>query len=296
MRIGYACINTTFECLACGTFKIASYSPELLQQTVSSNLDCLEQILEFNRVHGLLFFRISSDLVPFASHPVCDVNWCKLFGDRLSKIGHFVREHGMRIAMHPDQFTVLNAVDEEISDRSAKELEYHACLLDAFGLDATHRIQIHVGGAYGGKESAIRRFIERYCKLPEPVRSRLVIENDDRLFTVSDCLAIHRETGIPVVFDLLHHAVNSDDTTCREVFSRFASTWSAGCGPPVVDYSTQEPGKRIGAHASTLDAQHFCGFLKKTEDCGDFDVMCEIKDKEASALKALRLARQCQRV
>ena len=121
MKIGYPCLNRTIGCTPGHTFRLASYSAERLIEAVHWNLDCLERILEFNRDNGLLFLRITSDLVPFASHPVCTFPWQREFAPRFAVLGAFMRRHGMRISMHPDQFTLLNSLKEEIFKRSYKE-------------------------------------------------------------------------------------------------------------------------------------------------------------------------------
>jgi len=202
MRIGYPCINRTLECRGNRTFRLKSYSEERLIETVAGNLDCLLCILEFNVEHGLLFFRITSDLVPFASHPVCRVDWGEHFRRELGRIGRFINKHKIRISMHPDQFTLINSLKDEIFERSRRELLYHARVLDRLGLNRTAKIQIHVGGVYGDKPAAIRRFIARYQTLEEEIRRRLVIENDDISYTLADCLEISAATGIPVLFDV----------------------------------------------------------------------------------------------
>jgi UV DNA damage endonuclease len=173
-----------------------------MARTVESNLACLLETLEFNRKHELFFFRISSDLIPFASHPVCEFPWQKVHKKTFREIGDFIKKHQMRVSMHPDQFILINSLDKEIFQRSVKELLYHAEVLDLSGVDETAKIQIHVGGVYGNKGQGIKRFIERYKRLADRIKRRLVIENDDRLYNVEDCLEIHEEIKIPVVFDV----------------------------------------------------------------------------------------------
>jgi UV DNA damage endonuclease len=188
--------------------------------------------------------------------------------------------------MHPDQFTLINSLDEEIFARSVKELMYHAHVLDLLtAADTTHKVQIHVGGVYDDKEESIVRFIARYKMLPLKIRKRLVIENDERSYGASDCLTIHDRIGVPVVFDALHHRIKNEGESLRDVFMKTCSTWKKGDGMPIVDYSTQDRKKRPGSHAATIDPGEFRNFLTEVRRL-DFDVMFEIKDKERSALKA----------
>jgi UV DNA damage endonuclease len=296
MRIGYPCINRTIGCKGNHTFRLQSYSEARLIATVADNLACLQQILAFNLRHGLLFFRITSDLVPFASHPVNQFDWQSYFQPHFREIGQFIAEHGIRISMHPDQFTLINSLDIAVFERSVKELEYHAEVLDLLGLDTSAKLQIHVGGIYGDKAKSMQRFVERFERLDERIRSRLVIENDDRLYTLRDCLRIHAETGIPVLFDLFHHEVNSSGESIHEALKLVSRTWSEEDGVPMIDYSSQEPGERARKHAETIDLAHFKRFLKTLNDLGfEGDIMLELKDKEKSAVKALAVLKAMYR-
>ncbi len=295
MRIGYPCINRTVGCTTNRTFRLASYSGERLFATVEENLACLERVLAWNLEHGLLFFRISSDLVPFASHPVCSAPWQEAFDERFAAIGMMIREHGMRISMHPDQFNLLNAQDPAIVERTIAELSYHADVLDLLGLGPDAKIQLHVGGVYGDREASIRRFIDVHGRLAHPIRRRLVIENDDGRYSIDDCLRIGDEAGFPVLFDRFHHEVYGTDGPIGEVLDRVAETWRPADGVPMADYSTQAPGRRRGAHAESIDPAAFAGFL--LESLGhDLDIMLEIKDKEKSALVALEAAQSDPRL
>lgn len=300
MKIGYPCINQSLSCRSSRTFRLRSYTDERLHATVEGNLSCLGEILRYNVAHGILFFRITSDLIPFASHPVCTADWQEDFREEFAAIGTYIRDHRMRISMHPDQFIVLNAQDPDVLRRSIAELAYHAEVLDLLGLDRTAKIQLHVGGVYRDREESIVRFIDRYLSLEEPVLRRLVIENDDRRYTARECLRIHEETGIPVIFDTLHHRVlhGDVDEPAAEVFAEVAATWRAKDGLPMVDYSTQDPDGRPGKHAATIDIDDFLRFTGDIRPL-DADIMLEIKDKETSALRAvsalegdIRLARR----
>lgn len=257
---------------------------------MGNNLECLEQVLEYNRAHGILFFRISSDLVPFASHPVCRVHWRKHFSTAFRRIGAFIQKHRMRVSMHPDQFIVLNSPDTAVYRRSVSELRYHAEVLDALELDPSAKIQLHAGGVYGDRERSIKRFVKRWHALEPRIRKRLVIENDERSYGAADCLAIHRDTGVPVLFDFFHHSILGGGLPVKKAFHLCAKTWSRGDGIPMTDYSSQNPGARPGSHAVSIDCRDFKKTVRATAPV-DHDIMLEIKDKETSALRAVKAIR-----
>jgi len=287
MKIGYPCINRSVKCRGNRTFRLASYSPERFIDVSTGNLDCLAQILRYNVASGILFFRISSDIIPFASHPVLDVPWQERLAPQLEEIGNYIRANRIRISMHPDQFVVINSTRSDVVERSVRELEYHADLLGLLGLGQDARIQIHVGGVYGDRQGAMDRFISSYCELlDDRVKLHLSIENDDRCYCLADCLEISRKTGIPVIFDNFHHSLLNRGEPVAEAMASAAATWKGDCGLPMVDYSSQEPGQRPGTHAGTMDTDDFSTFVRECSEL-DFDIMLEIKDKEMSALRAI---------
>jgi UV DNA damage endonuclease len=289
LKIGYPCVNRSIGCSSSHTFRLASYSEATLRKSVKANLCCLERALKYNADHGIFFFRITSDLVPFASHPVCKLNWQSEFRDAFASLGELIRRNSMRISMHPDQFVLINARDRATFSRSVSELEYHVDLLDLLGLDHTAKVQIHVGGVYGDRSGSMARFTKRYLCLEERIRDRLALENDDINYSLEECLSISHETGIPVIFDAFHHQINGDGKGIRDCLGRCKETWAVEDGLPMVDYSSQEKGERRGKHSRSLDRALFAGFLKESHPF-DIDVMLEIKDKEASALVALAIA------
>jgi len=289
MRIGYPCINRSIGCTPSHTFRLASYSDERLRATVQANLSCLRSILEYNVRQGMFFFRITSDMIPFASHPICRFPWQEQFFDEFQGLGEYSKKHRFRISMHPDQFVLLNTPNKDVLRRSIDELVYHVRILDLMGLDRSAKIQLHVGGVYGNKVESMERFIHVYDRLDDSIRQRLVIENDERLYAVSDCLAIHQRTGVPVLFDRFHHAIKNQKETVKDLLPALKKTWKSADGIPMIDYSSQQPGKRVGAHTEHIDTADFARFLAETSPM-DCDIMLEIKDKEKSALAALDVA------
>ena len=130
MNIGYPCSNLGIGCSPSRTFRLASYSPERLIATVHQNLDCLEIILQWNEAHDIRYFRISSDTVPFASHPVMTVDWRSEFASRFADLGRFIRDHEMRVNCHPGQYILLNSPRPDVVERSVAELDYTAAMFE----------------------------------------------------------------------------------------------------------------------------------------------------------------------
>jgi UV DNA damage endonuclease len=288
MKIGYPCINNSIDCTANSTFRLRNYSEGNLKEKIKNNLSCLNKILEYNLKHNLLFFRISSDLIPFASHPICTFNWQNEYKNELKKIGEFIKKNNIRISMHPDQFVLINALNQAIVEKSIKELEYHCNVLDSMGLDSSAKIQIHVGGVYGDKKSAIERFITNYLTLPDMVKKRLTIENDERLYSLKDCLYINSKIGIPIIFDSFHHECFNNGEDIRKAIMLAKNTWKKKDGILMLDYSSQKSNSRIGSHTESINLKLFQKFILDTKGL-DFDIMLEIKDKEKSALKAVKV-------
>lgn len=294
MKIGYPCINWTIDCKSDRTFRLKSYSEKRLIDTARNNLDCLLRILMFNVNHDILFFRITSELIPFASHPICQFDWLAYFGDEFEEIGAYIGEHHIRISMHPGQFTILNSPVSDVLENTTKELKYHAEVIDAMRLDTSAKIQIHIGGVYGDKEKSIHRFVEQYNTLDDAIKRRLVVENDDRSYMLSDCLRIYNETGVPILIDVLHHELNNSGEGIADAMARVSKTWDDKDGIPMVDYSYHKSSVLKVSHTDSIDLAHFELFLIETEPF-NFDIMLEIKDKETSALKAVQLAKNDER-
>ncbi len=296
MRIGYPCINLTVKNQYPSTFRLKSYSERRFNETVKNNLNHLLSILNFNRINKIYFFRISSDIIPFASHPICDIEWNETFKVELKEIGDFISKNNIRVSMHPDQFVILNSKSEGVVKNSIRELQYHCTLLDSMKLPSSAKIQIHGGGVYGDKKKAKKDFSNNFNNLlEENLKRRLVIENDDRSYNLQDCLDINLETDIPIVFDTFHHECLNNGETFQQAISSFEKSWFFPIdGNPVVDYSSQSIGERKGKHAKTLDKNHFMHIYNEFENAirenpVELDIMLEIKDKEKSALMALKL-------
>jgi len=285
LRLGYACVNTQLPSPA-RTTRLANATPERLRELLVANLEALEVILRWNAVHDVRVFRLSSNIVPFASHPVNELRWWEECGDRFAELGTLMRDEGMRLSTHPGQYTVLGSPSERVTAAALAELEYHATMLAAFGLDASHRIVLHLGGAYGDASVALERFAAAYARLSDGPRSRLALENDER-WALTEVLAVAERLALPVVFDAFHHELNPSlpRLDVRELVLLAAETWTERCGRQEVHFSTQAPARRPGAHADAIDLHAFACFAEALEDL-PLDCVLEVKDKERSVLRA----------
>ena len=146
MRIGYACLTVAVENTKVRNCALKSASPERLLALAGENMDALICMLDYNAANGIRLFRISSDIVPFGASLAAGLPWDSLHRDRLDAIADKIERTGMRVSMHPGQYTVLNSPDPGVVKRAVNDLSYHARFLDALRLDATHKIVLHVGG------------------------------------------------------------------------------------------------------------------------------------------------------
>ena len=281
LRLGYACVNTQLPSSA-RTLRLANVTHERLRELIAANLDALEQILLWNERHGIEVFRLTSNLIPFGSHPINTLAWWDEFEQRFAELGSVMARAHARLSTHPGQDTVLSSLNPAVVAAAVAELDYHARLLAAFGLDRTHKIVLHVGSGAADPQAARRRFAAAFELLSAGARERLVVENDER-WPLDDVL----ELGPPVVFDAFHHEIAPSrvDMGVREAVLAAGATWLPADGRQEVHFSTQDPGKRPGAHAQSLDLEAFAEFVGAVGDL-PLDCVLEVKDKEQSVLRA----------
>ncbi|MFB6346572.1 MAG: UV DNA damage repair endonuclease UvsE [bacterium] len=284
-RLGYPCIRVGSDPQTVKRCQLRNASPERLRQLIDRNLDRLKSVLEFNVENSISLFRIHSDTIPFASHPDVDFDWLAYAGPDLRNLGDFIETNNLRVSMHPGQYTVLNSPDESVVENAVRNLEYHTQFLDALNVDATAKIIVHIGGVYDDREAAMDRFVKRANDLSSSIRDRLVIENDESSYDIKQVLHLSKSTGLPVIFDWLHHQLNQPETerSIPEWLERCFSTWNKDDGVPKVHFSSAS-GSGGGHHADRINPDDFSNFQTETQHLEPFDVMLECKDKEVALL------------
>jgi UV DNA damage endonuclease len=249
-------------------------------QLALQNVQALLQIVEWNLQHRINVFRVTSDLFPWASE--YKLEELPDFPE-IRSILEAVGRHSLRLSAHPGPFNKLAGTGATL-DNTIKDLEIHSQIFDLMGLPATHwhKINVHVGGAYGDKDETLKRFAQNFKLLSENLKARLSVENDDKpgLFAVNDLLPVHKETGVPIVFDYFHHKLHSGGLSEQEAFMMAYNTWDM---KPVFHYSSsrkenEDPGCKKEAHSDWVH-EPINSYGK------DIDIVLETKMKELSIFR-----------
>ena len=297
IRLGYVAIALNLDKVTSSSTltysryeKINSDSERInkLKEITSSNISALEKILRYNIENDIHFYRITSNLIPLATHP--DVMWDyrKYFDKDFKYIGKIIKNSNMRVDAHPDQFNVINSDRESVVENTIKTLNMQVDLFEAMD-NEEGKLVIHIGGAKGGKEVAINRFIENLGKFPSRIKERLILENDDKTFSVKDVLYISKVTNLPMVLDVHHHNCKNEGENISEFIGDVFDTWNQENIVPKIHFSTPREFINDRKHADYIDAKDFFDFIMLAKDYSnrDFDVMIEAKKKDIALFKLI---------
>ena len=288
---GYACMNmgfskrpkskriTTNRTMIRRTFdeRGIKYASELALQNVRD----LYKILEWNLENDIYFYRLSSDMIPWASE--YEMEELPDYGSILAackRAGNFARKHNMRLTSHPGPFNKLASPKERVFKLTYNDLKVHGDLFDMIGLPRSPyaKLNIHVGAAYGDKPTALDTFCRNFERLPENVRTRLTVENDDKtsLYSTKELYdGVHKRIGIPIVFDYHHHMLHPGGQTEQEALEMALSTWPKMI-IPVVHYAESRsaeynnPKIKPQAHSDYVVNQ-FNDYDNQPNHCNDYD-------------------------
>ncbi|MDR7073888.1 UV DNA damage repair endonuclease UvsE [Fictibacillus barbaricus] len=259
-----------------------------LLSITKNNLQRTLRVLHYCVAHELPLYRMSSSIVPLATHPEAGWDFLKDTVDERKEIEHLVKKYNLRTSMHPNQFTLFTSPRKEVTLNAVKDMQYHYDLLKGMGIEDRSYINIHVGGAYGDKESALKRFYENITLLPADVKKRITLENDDKTFTTEETLAVCEKENIPLMFDYHHYKANPGETPLEELLPRFVETWKNTGRPPKVHLSSPKDEKAYRSHHDYVSPDYVLPFFKMISDFTDeLDVMIEAKQKDRAALKLI---------
>jgi UV DNA damage endonuclease len=260
---------------------------EHLRQIALANAGALTQAISWCLAHGVAAFRVNSEILPLCTHPTLGYRLHEIdpdgaivaaFGEARDR----ARRGRLRLSLHPDQFVVPGSIREAVSQSSLAELEAQARFAELVGAE---QITLHGGGAQGGKPAALERLARSLARLSPRARSRLALENDDRVYTVENLLPVCRAQGIPLVYDVHHHRCHQDRLSVAEATDLAASTW--GQREPWVHLSSPKEGWQGDNPRSHAD------YIRPRDvpACWFGRVMTIDVEAKAKELAVLRLAR-----
>jgi len=266
---------------------------DFLSEICLANGETLIKALTYCHGHGIGDFRINSQILPLKTHPdmaydIMDLPGGEKIVKRFKACGEFSKENNIRTTFHPDQFNVLSSVTPDVVRRSVETLEYQAGVAEWVNADV---INIHGGGVYGDKRSALIRLRQEIDLLPDPVRSRLTLENDDRCYTPEDLIPVCMDMNIPLVYDVHHHECFKDSLTIGQATDLALKTWDREplfhLSSPINGWDQSDRRK----HHDYIDIKDF----PQAWSLLDLTVEVEAKAKELAILKLIRdFKEKCQ--
>lgn len=252
-----------------------------LKEVTYSNIEALEKILRYNIDNNIHFYRMTSNFIPLATHP--DVMWdyLKYFKKDLEYIGKLIKDNNLRVDAHPDQFNVINSDRESVVENTLRTLNMQVDLFEAMNYEQG-KLVIHIGGAKGGKDIALDRFINNLKNFPKRITDRLILENDDKTFNAKEVLQICERTNLPMVFDIHHHNCNNCEEDIKSLLPQIFKTWEDEELVPKIHFSSPREFEKDRKHADYIDANRFLEFIYKAKESvnKDFDIMIEAKKKD----------------
>lgn len=296
IRLGYACISKTLEITSSHTITYTNYdkltkeyntevATKKLTEIINNNLDNLEEILKYNINNNIHFYRMSSNIIPLATHPKIEYNALEIFKNKLENIGKIIKNNNLRVDIHLDQFCVLNSTNSQIVKSTINIINFYKNMLKTMKLK-TYMV-IHVGSGTFGKKNSITRFINNFKKLDDESQKMIIIENDDKVFNIKDTLYICKKLDIPMVLDYHHHICNHEEEIDKYMNDIF-NTWKNEI--PKIHFSSPKNKKEFRSHHDYININDFINFLDKIKQINkDFDVMLEAKEKDLALFKLVRL-------
>jgi UV DNA damage endonuclease len=302
IRLGYVAMSVNVEhCSPSQTMTYAQFSKldnqeaaiRKLERIAQSNLENCLRLLKHNAAHDIHFFRLSSRLVPLATHEALEGwDYLSAIEDELTALGQFAKKNGMRIDFHPDHFVLLNSPKKEVLIQSLKALRLHYYLLKGMGIDPTHRCVLHIGGSYKNTEEALERFVSNWSDIPHNIQKMIMLENDDKSFHLQDTLYLCEKLGIPLVFDyhhhLAHHRKDHQKEQWLEDWERVVTTWKHSTLPVKMHISSPKDEQQFRHHADYIELNTFLDFLQGIKGTvPQIDCMIEAKKKDEALFQLI---------
>lgn len=294
VRLGYVALSkalddvTTSSTITYTNYINKNYNTSKLLEITKNNLDSLYEIIKYNVKNNFHFYRLTSKLVPLATHDKVDFDYITPFLDEYKKIGKLINDNNIRVDTHPDQYAVLNSMDSKIVKNTVEILEYHYKIMDALGIK-DKIIILHVGSSACGKKASITRFINNFNKLPDHIKECIAVENDDKVYNIKDVLELCHKINVPMVLDYHHFICNNEKEDINYYLKEIIDTWDGKL--PKMHFSSPKSKlkKEFRSHSDYINKESFIEFiniLKKQDK--DIDIMLEAKAKDDAISRLVR--------
>lgn len=286
IRLGYVAISNAVNVTSSSPYTYSEYlnknNIDKLDDVIKSNLLALEEILKYNVKNNIHFYRMSSKIIPLATKNDVCFNYTTKYKKYYERIKKIIKENDMRVDFHPDQFCVLNSTNKDVVINSVNILQYHYNLLNMMNIDDKILV-VHVGSNVLGKEKSIKRFVNSFNKLPNYLKNCIAVENDDKIFNISDVLKISNMINIPVVLDYHHYNCNKSEIDIKKIFDSWENI------RPKIHFSSPKSKRDFRSHSDYVDSDDFIDFIEiiKKYDT-DIDIMLEAKMKDDALFRLVR--------
>lgn len=296
IRLGYVAISKALDSITSSSS--LSYTNYLklsedvriqkLDNTIISNLTDLRKILDYNIKNNIHFYRLTSKLIPLATLKSISYDYIKPYQTYFKEIGNIIKNHKLRLDVHPDQFTVLNSTKKEVIDNTIEILKYHYNILNALNINPKIII-LHVGSSVFGKKKSLKRFINNFKKLPLEIQKCIAVENDDKVYNINDCLNLCEQLNIPFVLDYHHHICNHEKMDIKDYYNRIFKTWKK-INPKIHFSSPKNKTKKdMRSHHDYINPDDFISFIESIKTLPyDIDIMLEAKAKDDALFRLIR--------
>jgi UV DNA damage endonuclease len=296
IRLGYVAIALTLEKITSSSLLTYTHFKKIgdevgyskLHKIIISNFNDLEKILNYNIKNNIHFYRLTSKLIPLATHKDVSFDYAAMYQENLKMIGLLINKAKMRVDVHPDQYCVINSIREDVVQSSMDILKFQQEILELMNIK-NPKIILHIGSGTGGKIKSVNRFINTYNNLNPELKKMIIIENDDKTFNVRNTLSLCEKLDIPMVLDYHHHLCNNNGEKIEDFIERIFATWSKEDINPKVHFSSPRSKKEFLAHSDYIDSDEFIKFIEKIKFIDkDLDVMLEVKMKDMALFKLIR--------
>ncbi|MEH7108551.1 UV DNA damage repair endonuclease UvsE [Bacillus sp. JJ1764] len=259
---------------------------EKLKSITAQNLQHTKRILYYNIAHEIELYRFSSSLVPLATHPEVMWDFISPFKQEWEELGQLVKKFKLRVSFHPNQFTLFTSPRDEVTTNAVTDMEFHYKMLEAMDAIGSALINIHIGGAYGDKETSLNRFHQNIKTLPLEIKKVMTLENDDKTYDVLETLDTCEKENIPMILDYHHFMANKGEVDLPLYLQRIFDTWNSFHLSPKVHISSPKSEEAYRSHADYVDLDFVLPFLKMAKELNqDFDIMIEAKQKNLAMHK-----------